>query len=180
MNINQVAAKKPRIYAISVSQTQLCPSIHFKPCILLMDYDPLSVISKKNLGTKPSCVLQCQPILKSRQSPHVCVAGGRGSMNNNEDSQMKSLEKGVEQLNGQSIEDILRQQMQKGGTGCKPPGGRGDGNSPSGSEDGGSGGMNETLQYVEKHLSKKYQITICMPGGISPAEEYIEPNNYAP
>lgn len=155
MNTTQVATMKPMIYVKNAPQ--LCPSFHFKPCTLPMGFDPLSVTSKSG-RIKPSFVLQCVPILKSRQPLHVCLAGGRGMMDNNEDSQRKYLEKAMEKLKGQSIEDIL-QQLQKGENGGKPPRGRGgggsgdSGNIPGGSEDGGSDWMHETLQVVLATIS---------------------------
>lgn len=60
----------------------------------------------------------------------------------------------MQNFKGQSIEDILQKQIQKGeysgGSGSKPPGGRGGGGSgPGGSEDGGFAGMSDdTLQIV--------------------------------
>lgn len=64
----------------------------------------------------------------------------------------------MENFKGQSIEDVLREEIQKrqnyenGGNGTKPPGrgGGGDGSgSPGGSEDGRFAGMSdETLQVV--------------------------------
>jgi len=56
----------------------------------------------------------------------------------------------MEQFKGQSIEDILRQQIQKGGSGGIPPGGRrGGGGGSDGGSSGGSDGMsNENLQVV--------------------------------
>lgn len=58
------------------------------------------------------------------------------------------------QLKGYSIEDILRQQIEKGGSGGKPPGGRGSGGGGSDNSSGGSDGMsNETLQVVLASVS---------------------------
>ncbi|TKY46529.1 hypothetical protein E2542_SST28572 [Spatholobus suberectus] len=147
MNTTQVAARKPGIYAKNVSQ--LCRSFHSRPCTLPMGFDPLSVTSM-SLGTKPSSGLQCLPILKSWQPLHVCLAGGQGMMENNEDSQRKSLEKAMEQFKGQSVEDILQKQMQKGGSGAKPPGGQGGGgsNGHGGPNGGSEDGSDETLQVV--------------------------------
>ena len=61
----------------------------------------------------------------------------------------------MEQFKGQSIEDLLRQQIQKGeycdngGSGAKPPRGGGGGGGPGGSEDGHFAGMSdETLQVI--------------------------------
>ncbi|RDY04041.1 hypothetical protein CR513_12308, partial [Mucuna pruriens] len=143
MNTTQVAARKPGIYAKNVFQ--LCRCFHSRQCTLPMGFNPLSVISM-NLGTKPSSGLQCLPIVKSQQPLHFCLAGGQGIMENNEDFWRKFLQKDMEQFKGQSIEYILQLQMQKGGSGAKPPGGPGGGGSgsPGGSED----GSNETLQVV--------------------------------
>ncbi|XP_027358749.1 uncharacterized protein LOC113867557 [Abrus precatorius] len=147
MNI-QVAASQPGIYTKNVSHLR---HFHSRPCTLPMVFNPLCVTSL-SIGAKPSSVQQCLPILKFRQPLHVCLAGGQGMMENNGDSQRKALEKAMEQLKGQSIEDMLRQQMQKGGSGGKPPGGRGgggSGSSPGGSDEGGFTGMSdETLQIV--------------------------------
>ncbi|XP_061369031.1 uncharacterized protein LOC133311915 [Gastrolobium bilobum] len=149
MNTIQVAASQPGIYVKNISHLH-----HFlsKPCVLSMDAKPLSWTSL-SLRSEPSSGLQNMPSLKSRQPLHVCLAGGQGMMENNEDSQWKSLEKAMEQFKGKSIEDMLRQQIQKGeyydngGSGAKPPGGQGGGGGGSG--DGGFAGMSdETLQVI--------------------------------
>ncbi|CAI8605507.1 unnamed protein product [Vicia faba] len=73
-------------------------------------------------------------------------AGGKGIMgNNDEDSPWKSLSNAMDKFKGQSIEEVLRKQIQKGevfdngGSGLKPPGGGGDGGGGDGSPDGTGG-----------------------------------------
>ncbi|XP_054813300.1 uncharacterized protein LOC129313937 [Prosopis cineraria] len=112
-----------------------------------------------SLRGKPSSGLQCVPFSKSRQPLHVCFAGEKGMMgNNSEDSPWKALEKAMEKFKGQSVEDVLKRQIQKGeylddgGSGAKPPrggsgGGSGSSEGPGGSEEESFGGMlDETLQ----------------------------------
>ncbi|XP_014517798.1 uncharacterized protein LOC106775224 isoform X1 [Vigna radiata var. radiata] len=117
-------------------------------CSSRVAFDPLYVTS---LCLRPKSLSrsQCQPVLISRQPLHICLAGGQGMMENNGDFQNKSLQEAIEQFKGQSIEDILRQQMQKGGSGDVPPGGRRGGGGGDGDSSGGSDGMsNENLQVV--------------------------------
>ncbi|XP_058724498.1 uncharacterized protein LOC131595975 [Vicia villosa] len=70
-------------------------------------------------------------------------AGGKGM--NDEDSPWKSLSNAMDKFKGQSIEEVLRKQIQKGelfdngGSGLKPPGGGGDGGGGDGSPDGTGG-----------------------------------------
>ncbi|KAK7316198.1 hypothetical protein VNO77_35023 [Canavalia gladiata] len=147
MNSIQVPASQPGICTKNVSK--LCRA-HSRSCKLLIGFkfNPL-VVTSLSCGAKPSSGLPCLPVLKSRQPLHVCLAGGQGMMENNGDSQRKSLEEAMEQLKGRSMEDIIPQQIRKGGSGVKPPGGRGGGSGGggSGSEDGGSAGMSdENLQ----------------------------------
>ncbi|RDX60168.1 hypothetical protein CR513_61714, partial [Mucuna pruriens] len=145
MSTIQVGAIHPGNYAPNISQSRRSFHFHSRPCTLPMAFDPLSVTSPA-LSAKPSSRLQCQPVLKSRQSLPVCFAGRQGMMDN--DNGGKSLQEAMGQLKGQSIEDILRQQIQKGGSGGKPPGGRG-GDGGGGGSSGGSDGMSdETLQVV--------------------------------
>ncbi|KAK7412861.1 hypothetical protein VNO78_04557 [Psophocarpus tetragonolobus] len=134
----------PVIYAPNASQ--LRRAFHSTSGSLPLSFDPLSVTSS-TLRAKPSSCFQCQPVLKSRQALYVCFAGGQGMMENNGDFQSKSLQEAMEQLKGQSIEDILRQQIEKGGSGGRPPGGRGGGGG-SGSSGGSDGMSDETLQVV--------------------------------
>ncbi|OIW01992.1 hypothetical protein TanjilG_14023 [Lupinus angustifolius] len=131
MNSAQITAYQPGIYVKNVSQFR---QLHSKPCVLSMSTNPCSSISLGKRG-KPSFGLKCRPISKSREPLHICLAGGNGMETNDENSPLKSLEKAMEKFKGPSIEDVLRQQINKGeyleggGSGAKPPGG-----------DGGSGG----------------------------------------
>ncbi len=115
-----------------------------------MSTNPCSSISPSSRG-KPSFGLKCWPISKSREPLHICLAGGKGMMENNDEiSPWKSLEKAVEKFKGQSIEDVLRQQINKGeyfeggGSGAKPPGGGGGGGG-GGSPDGPGGSEDESF-----------------------------------
>ncbi|XP_028755560.1 uncharacterized protein LOC114714939 [Neltuma alba] len=152
MSSIHVTACQPRIYITNISRC--CrPSKDAFP----INTGPLSRISLS--PGKPSSGLQCVPFSKSRQPLHVCFAGEKGMMgNNSEDSPWKALEKAMEKFKGQSVEDVLRQQIQKGeylddgGSGAKPPGGGGgggDGGGAGGSEEESFGEMlDETLQAV--------------------------------
>ncbi|CAK8570358.1 unnamed protein product [Lathyrus sativus] len=79
-------------------------------------------------------------------------AGGKGKMgNNDEDSPWKSLSNAIDKFKGQSIEEVLRKQIQKGElfdngeSGLKPPGGggAGDGGGGDGRPDGRGGSEDE-------------------------------------
>ncbi|KAK4256373.1 hypothetical protein QN277_009248 [Acacia crassicarpa] len=124
---------------------------HLPPqsCMLPQKFDPLPH-TFLSLRANTLSTLQCMPISKSRPSLQICLAGGSGMMeNNNEDSPWKAMEK----FKGRSIEELLQEQIQKqkydnGSSGVKPPRGGGGGGS-GGSGDGGfSGKSNETLQVV--------------------------------
>ncbi|CAK8533237.1 unnamed protein product [Lathyrus sativus] len=138
MNTMQVAASNPGICARKKYQPH-----HFlsTPHGLSMNANPLSrtfLIPK----AKYSSGLQCVPVLKSRKPLHVCLAGGKGMMDNSEDSQQKALEEAMKNL-----QEKIRKGEYSGGSGSKPPGGR------SGGGGGGSGepedGMSdEALQIV--------------------------------
>ncbi|TKY45398.1 hypothetical protein E2542_SST30640 [Spatholobus suberectus] len=85
----------------------------------------------------------------SETSPY-CLAGGKGMMgNDDENSPWKSIEKAIGKFKGQSIEDVLRRQLEKGeyydsgGSGVKPPGG-GSSGSGGGSPDGSGDSEDET------------------------------------
>ncbi|KAF7836374.1 uncharacterized protein G2W53_011233 [Senna tora] len=148
METIQVGACQPRIYVKSILHLHYHPS---KPCVLPGKFNPLSQTSFC-LRAKTECSFQSLPILKSRQSFQVCLAGGSGMMeNNNEDYPRKAFEKAMKNFKGQSIEDVLRQQIEEGrGSGVKPPtGGGGSGGGSSGSGDEGSARVSkETLQVV--------------------------------
>ncbi|XP_028755578.1 uncharacterized protein LOC114714951 [Neltuma alba] len=112
-------------------------------CMSPLKFDPLSHMSP-TLRANTSSRLRWMPIPKSRQSLQICLAGGRGMMeNNNEDSPWK----------GRSIEEVLQQLIEKqkydnGSSGVKPPRGGGGGGSGGSGEGGFAGKSNETLQVV--------------------------------
>ncbi|KAF7836373.1 uncharacterized protein G2W53_011232 [Senna tora] len=154
MNTIQVTACQPRIYVNNISQSHRSSKAYLCPT----NTSPL-FRSLLSLRGKHSSGLQCVPLSKSLQPLHVCFAGGKGNMeSNSEDSPWKALEKAMEKFKGpSSIEDVLRQQIQKGeylddgGSGAKPPGGGGGGGGegPGGPEEESFGDMlDETLQVV--------------------------------
>ncbi|GAU37504.1 hypothetical protein TSUD_275560 [Trifolium subterraneum] len=145
MNTIQVAASNPAIYVRKNYQPH-----HFisTPLGLSTNANPLSrtfLIPRAKHSSGLQCVsgLQRVPVLKSRKPRHVCLAGGKGMMDNSEDSQRKSLEEAMK-----SLQEKIKKGEYGGGSGSKPPGGRGRGGG-SGNSDGSEEGMSdETLQIV--------------------------------
>ncbi|KAK2992350.1 hypothetical protein RJ640_016804 [Escallonia rubra] len=93
--------------------------------------------------------------LRYRQCTPVCLFGGKGkSESNNEASPWKSLEKAMGGLKKeQSLEDVLRQQIEKqefsgGGSGGNRPGGGGGDGSGGSDDEGFSGVVDETVQVI--------------------------------
>ncbi|AES74755.1 hypothetical protein MtrunA17_Chr6g0453501 [Medicago truncatula] len=164
MNAIQVAASNPAIYVRKNYQPH-----HFlsTPKGLSMNANPLSrtfLIPRAKLSSGlycvrqsattapvlkvyPSNLTQSVPVLKSQKPRHVCLAGGKGMMDNSEDSQRKSLEEAMK-----SLQEKIQKGEYSGGSGSKPPGGRGrggGGGNSDGSEEGSTGGMSdETAQIV--------------------------------
>ncbi|KAE9588251.1 hypothetical protein Lal_00003140 [Lupinus albus] len=167
MNTIRVTPCLPRVYAKNKSPAHLSPS---KSCVSPMDVNPLSWTSL-SLGANLSPGLRCMPILKSRLDLHVCLAGGKGMMeNNDENSPWESLENTMQKLKGQSIEDALREQIQNGGNGGKPPGRGGGGGGRGGSEDGRFPGMSdETLQVILATIGFIF-LYICVNDGVELAK----------
>ncbi|XP_061339743.1 uncharacterized protein LOC133286356 [Gastrolobium bilobum] len=137
MNTVQVTATcQPGIYVKNVSQLH---QLHSKPYVLPMSINTCSRIPMSGRA-KPSSGLECRPISKSRKPLHICLAGGKGMMSNDDEiSPWKAMEKAMEKFKGQPIEDVLREQIGKGeyydngGRGAKPPGGgSGGGGGPDG------------------------------------------------
>ncbi|XP_004516677.1 uncharacterized protein [Cicer arietinum] len=140
MNTIQVVASNPRIYERRKYQPR-----HFlsTPLGLSMNANPLSRTFLIPIA-KPSSGLQCVSVLKSRKPLHVCLAGGKGMMDNSEDSQRKSLEEAMKNL-----QEKIQKGEYNGGSGSNPPGGQGGGGGSGGSQDGGFSGMSdETLQII--------------------------------
>ncbi|XP_057740942.1 uncharacterized protein LOC130958070 [Arachis stenosperma] len=160
MSTAQVTACFPGIYVKNASRLH---QLHPKPCVLRMSLDPCSSISL-SLRPETSFGLKYWSNSKSRQPLHICFAGGEGMMQNtDESSPWKSLEKAMERFKGQSesIEDVLRQQLNKGeyydggDGGAKPPGGEGGGGGGSpgdsdGPEDGSSeeGTLGDSIEFI--------------------------------
>ncbi|KAK7273822.1 hypothetical protein RIF29_14885 [Crotalaria pallida] len=148
MNTAQISACQPGIYVKNIYQLR---QHHSKPCVLPMSANPCSGISLSLRG-KPSFGIKCRPISKSREPLHICSAGGGEMENNVENSPWKSLEKAMEKFEGPSIEDVLRQQINKGeylqdgGSGAKPPG---DGSGGGGGGPDGSGEFEEEESPAE-------------------------------
>ncbi|CAL0299128.1 unnamed protein product [Lupinus luteus] len=174
MNAIRVTPCQSRIYGKNKSQVHRSPS---ESCVSRSDVNPLSRTSL-SLGANSSSGLQCMPVLKSRRPLHVCLAGGKGMMDNNENSPWKSLENEMQKLKGQSLEDALREQIQKGeyyqngGNGGKPPGngGRGGGGGAGGSDDGRFAGISdETLQVILATIGFIF-LYICVNDGVELAK----------
>ncbi|MED6205679.1 hypothetical protein PIB30_019978 [Stylosanthes scabra] len=153
MSAAQVTACLPGIYVEKVSRLR---QFHPKPCVLRMSLDPCSSVSL-SLRPKTSFGLKCWSNSTSREPLHICFASG-----DNESSPWKSLEKAMEKFKGQSVEDVLRQQLNKGeyydsgDGGAKPPGGGGGGDGggslggPDGPEDENSeeGTLEDTIEFI--------------------------------
>ncbi|KAJ9178305.1 hypothetical protein P3X46_010199 [Hevea brasiliensis] len=99
---------------------------------------------------------QHETATKYQQGTPVCLLGGKDkSERDNEGSSWNPFEKFMGSFKGKSVEDVLRQQIEKqefydGGSGKNPPrGGGGGGDGFEGSDDEGFAGiMDETLQVV--------------------------------
>ncbi|KAK7407646.1 hypothetical protein VNO78_09626 [Psophocarpus tetragonolobus] len=157
MNIAQVTACQPGICVKSTSQSH---RLHSKQCTLPKSFNPCSRVPL-SLRARQSFGLKCRPTSQSRKPLHICFAGGKGIMgNDDENSPWKSIEKAIGKFKGESsIEDVLRRQIEKGeyfdsgGGGVKPPGeggggGGSDGDSPDGSGESEEGMWEENLQVI--------------------------------
>ncbi|KAF9680244.1 hypothetical protein SADUNF_Sadunf06G0101200 [Salix dunnii] len=100
---------------------------------------------------------QSEPVVKYRNGSAVCLLGGEDkSEKDNQGMAWNPLEKAMGSLKGQSIEDVLRQQIEKrefydGGSGENPPrggGGGGDGGSGESEDEGFVGIIDETMQVI--------------------------------
>lgn len=81
MNTAQVTACQPGICVKNICQLHRHDS---KPCVLPMSINPCSRILI-SLREKPSFGLKCQHILRPRKPLHICLAGGKGMMGNNDE-----------------------------------------------------------------------------------------------
>ncbi|PNY09674.1 glycine-rich protein [Trifolium pratense] len=136
MNTIQVAASIPAIYARK----------NYQPHHFLSTRLGLSTNANPRtfpiLRAKQSSGLQCVPVLKSRKSRHVCLAGGKGMMDNNE-SRRESLDEAMK-----SFQEKIRKGEYSGGSGSKPPGGRGSGGGGGGGGNSDGSESDETLQII--------------------------------
>ncbi|KAK4769743.1 hypothetical protein SAY87_030275 [Trapa incisa] len=163
MSCVQAASIKP---FISPRRDSLSFGLRSKPFVRVASFNQSSGKSLK-LSSKEFTWQQITPVLKHRlhfpnskfhQLIPVSLFGGKDkSEGDNEGSAWKSLEKAMGSFRkDQSIEDVLRQQIEKqefyddGSTGGKPPrqGGGGGGDSGGTEDDGLSGILDETLQVV--------------------------------
>ncbi|XP_030528083.1 uncharacterized protein LOC115739212 [Rhodamnia argentea] len=171
MSCVQATAIKPYGYLACRDRTSPSPSYSFLSghCVLPVDANRSSGTSFK-LSDKKLLSPQFMPVPKHRRRLPVLryqqliplgLFGGKGkSENENEGSAWKSLEKAMGSFRkDQSIEDLLRRQIEKqefygdGGSGKGPQGGGGgsggSGGGSSGNDDEGFAGiMDETLQVV--------------------------------
>ncbi|KAL1291550.1 hypothetical protein HN51_060069 [Arachis hypogaea] len=172
----QVTVANPQVYFSNASVGRRLP---LTPGALQMSWDPLSMGTSLCPLVKPLSNMRCAPILKSRKPLHVCLAGGQGMMENNQDGSWTSFDKTMEQFKGQSLEDLFRQEIQKGGGGAKPPhgGGGGGGGSSGGSDDGRFGLSDETLQVVLATIGFLF-VYICVIDGMELAKLARDGINY--
>ncbi|CAN6678553.1 unnamed protein product [Malus baccata var. baccata] len=167
MNTVQITSCQPSNYFRNPSQSpRLSSNLYFLPKCLV----GTSLKTKCNAQIQQRCMAvlknqQCRVVSKYHRSAPVCLLGGKGkNESGDEDSPWKALEKAMGNFKKEgSIEDVLRQQIEKneffeekgGGRGGKGSGGGGGGGGGDGL--GGSGGsegegfsgiMDETLQVV--------------------------------
>ncbi|WCJ26407.1 hypothetical protein M5689_008224 [Euphorbia peplus] len=134
------------------------------PCVLSVGVGKNVTRSLKFDVHGPNCA-RCGPVLKQTRSGKylkcapVCLMGGKGkSEGGNKEGFPWSLDKVMENFKGKSVEDVLRQQIEKeefydGGRGNNPPrgggggGGKGDGFGES-EDEGLKGILDETLQVT--------------------------------
>ncbi|GAV84621.1 hypothetical protein CFOL_v3_28065 [Cephalotus follicularis] len=129
--------------------------------------NPNPMVSFKLTANASSILLQFAPLsnhhLPLQRSP-VCLLGGKDKSEKDEGSPWKALEKAAGNFKGQSIEDVLRQQIEKqeffdGGSGKNPPRGGGGG----GGEDRSGGSENEGLAGI---IDEVVQVVLATLGFI--------------
>ncbi|KAG5243322.1 glycine-rich family protein [Salix suchowensis] len=158
----QINVHRPSLYIPKVSQSRCQNDAPL--CVL-----PLPRVngsSMKSLKYPPNGLMQqhfatllkhrkSEPVVKYRNGSAVCLLGGEDkSEKDNQGLAWNPLEKAMGSFKGQSIEDVLRQQIEKtefydGGSGENPPrGGGGDGGSGESEDEGFVGIINETMQVI--------------------------------
>ncbi|GAV86343.1 hypothetical protein CFOL_v3_29774 [Cephalotus follicularis] len=147
------AKSNPRVSLKLNANASICLPIHAN--------SNLRVSLKLNANAS-STRLQFEPLLNHHrplQRSLVCLLGGKDKSEKDAGSPWKALEKTLGNFKGQSIEDVLRQQIEKqefsdGGSGENPPRGGGGGGGEGGDGSGGSENegladiINEVLQVV--------------------------------
>ncbi|CAN8284572.1 unnamed protein product [Cochlearia groenlandica] len=192
MSFAQANCLRPSYYPARITKPT-CVSIVPIRSSLRFDHYPCASFTLKATS---SVSTQFSPLLnhrrKSKQSPAVCLFGGKGESNGGgEKSPWKAIEKA---MGKKSVEDMLREQIQKkdfydtdsGSGGNIPPrGGGGGGGSGgngqerpegSGGEDGGLAGIaDETFQVVLATLGFVFLYTYIITGEemVKLARDYI-------
>lgn len=153
MSTTQITAYQPKICVRLIPHSYHLPS---NPCILPTLPKRVPRISLST-NVNASRHQQCVPVSKYQQSMPVCLFGGKGKTGGeNGGSPWNAFQNILGRFKGKSVEDVLRQQIEKkefyddGGKGKKPPSGGGGGNSGDGSgEDEGLGEIiDETVQVI--------------------------------
>nr|XP_043610813.1 uncharacterized protein LOC122582483 [Erigeron canadensis]XP_043610814.1 uncharacterized protein LOC122582483 [Erigeron canadensis] len=158
MSYLQVTSVRPSLRVPIQYNTLRGSAIH---CIAPVNINNLHRALKSTLGSSKKCTELMKSFVIQRTSSYqrctpVCSFGGKGeSKNSNEGSPWKSIEKAMSSFKKeQSLEDVLRQQMEKqeyydGGSGGDSSGGGGGGGGFGGTEDEGFAGMfDEVLQVI--------------------------------
>uniref|UniRef100_A0A2N9IVN8 Glycine-rich protein n=1 Tax=Fagus sylvatica TaxID=28930 RepID=A0A2N9IVN8_FAGSY len=155
MSTTQITGYQPKTCFRNVPQLH---RLYSKPCVLpaLPNRFPRSSLSPIVNASRRQ---QCVPVSKYQRSMPVCLFGGKGKMGgDNGGSPWNAFQNVMGRFKGKSVEDVLRQQIEKkeyvddGGKGRKPPPGGGSGNGGDGS--GGSededlaGILDETVQVI--------------------------------
>ncbi|KAI4323903.1 hypothetical protein L6164_023477 [Bauhinia variegata] len=158
MNTIQLTVCQPGIYVKNASQLCNLPS---KQCLAQIKIN-VPAIKSLSLQERPSFGLQCLPVIKPRQPLPVCLAGGKEMMDNDEGSPWKALEKAMDKFKGQSIEDVLREQIK---TGDYSGDGDSGGKTPGGGGGGGGGGSGEPEEEdLSQILDETIQVVLATMG----------------
>ncbi|KAF5452571.1 hypothetical protein F2P56_027551 [Juglans regia] len=158
MSTTQITACRPKPYVRIISQSHRLPS---NRCILAIRDNCLPRTSLR-LSANASYHQQCMAVSNYQQSMPVCSLGGEGNKEGgNGGSPWKAIQNVIGRFKGKSLEDELRQRIEKkgyyddsGGDGIRPPGGGGGGGGGGGDASGGSedeglaGIVDETLQVI--------------------------------